>query len=104
MLLIVEKAVLAPHHHRNLAQVDIWKETDSGSACTSLGVIDEGGRYTNIYKERTRVGQVAKASIVWHHRENCTIVLEDGRLSQRGVLKFQLHLIFMLERNMKSIL
>ena len=96
VLLVVEKAVFAADHDRNLAEVDVGEEALPRDALTLLRIVDECRLHTDIYEEGRGVGQIAQTSIIRHHGQNRAVVLKDGRLAQTDILKENLDLIFVL--------
>ena len=98
MLLVVEKTVFGPHHHGDLSQVNMGKDADIGFADAVAGMIDKDRRHFHIHVERGRIGEIAKAGVIGHHRMNGTVVLENRRLTNGDLFEFQRHFVFMLNR------
>ena len=79
--------------------MDVGEDTLSRGHLTTLGIINHACAHMDIYKERRGICQVAHARIVGHHGKNRTVVLKDGRLPKRRVLKLNLDFIFTLYGN-----
>ena len=75
------------------------KDTNIGFADAVAGMIDEDRRHFHIHVERSRIGEIAKAGVIGHHRMNGTVVLEDRRLANGDLFEFQRHLVFVLNRS-----
>ena len=96
MLLVVEEAVFGADHHRNLAEVHVGEEALTGLTDTAARVVNEGRANADVHKERRGIGQIPHAGVIRHHGQNGAVVLKDGRLAQRHILKHQGHLILVL--------
>ena len=81
MLLVMEKAVLAADHYRDLTEVYVRKDTLSCRDLSTLRVVNHTRIYMYIYEQRRSIGQIPHARIIGHHGKNRTIVLKDGGLS-----------------------
>ncbi len=96
MLLVVQEAVLGPHHDRDLTQMHIGKETDVGFADAVSSMIDECGGDFHIHVQGGGIGKIAKARVVGHHRVNRAVVFKDGGFADGDFLKLEGNLVFML--------
>ena len=87
MLLVMEKTVFGPDHHGDLSQVNMGKDADIGFADAVASMVNEDRRHFHIHVERGRIGKIAKAGIIRHHRMNGAIVLKDRRLADGDLFK-----------------
>ena len=59
-------------------------------------VIDKGGCDLDIDIEGRRIGQIAKARIIWHHGMNGAVVFKDCRFSHGDLFELQCDFVFVL--------
>jgi hypothetical protein len=97
VLLVIQMAELASDHHRNLAKMDVGKDSLLHILHTTLCVVDKRSGNPNIYEERGGVCEIAHTGIIRHHGQNSTVVFKDCRFPKRRVLKLQHHFIFTLD-------
>jgi hypothetical protein len=91
VLLVLEKAEATADHYWNLAEMDIWKEALMRGLAAVL-VVSACDIDADIHCERGGVGEIAEPGVIGEHRENCAVVLKDGRFPELRLLKLNLDL------------
>jgi len=96
VFLVVEKAVFGAYHHGNLAQVYVGKDTNIGFTNAVTRMINEGSGDFDVHVQRGRIGEIAKTSIVGHHRVNGAVVFKDGGFANGDFLKLEGNFVLVL--------
>ena len=94
--LVLEKTEATPDHYGDLAEVDIGKDTLMASLLIEL-IVGANDGDLDINGQRRRVGQITEPGVIGEHRQDGTIVLKDGWLSQLGLLKLDLDLVLVAD-------